>query len=203
MSFDRIKLWTDPVNSGCEETLINKCRPEHYIGLNSISEMLTDTITRYAKKSWSVLEIGSGVGRNLVKLREAGFRHLKGIEISTKAIEIGIQAYPEYEKIEKILAPVEDVIKDIRPVSVILTSGLLMHLPYDLDWVIEEISKKATRLIVTNEAEMGRRESIHVWRRDYQQIFESLGWRQIEYSTGDKCPPLPPWTIKRVFIPEE
>lgn len=202
MEFDRIKLWKDPENSGYDETLIHGCRPEFYVGLSRVSDMIVDVMERHAKKSWSILEIGCGTGRNLVALKNAGFYRVRGIEISQRAIDVGIETFPEYAEIEVMTSAVEDIIKDIRPTSVIFTSGMLMHLPFELDWVLEEISKKATKLIVTNEAELERKDSIHVWRRNYKDVFEALGWAQVEATRADVYG-LPPWTIKRVFVPGE
>jgi len=202
MSFDRLKFWRDPTIGEWADSF-PPCRPEFYLDLHNISAMIVNAMEKYAKKSWGILEIGCGTGRNLVALKRAGFRNVKGIEISERAIAVGRARFPEYAEIEVIHAPVEEAIKTLKPVSVIFSSGLLMHLPPELDWVLVEISRKARQLILTNEGEVSRKETIHAWRRDYQQVFEGLGWRQVEMSTGDKCPPLPPTTIKRVFVRQE
>jgi len=202
MKFDRMEFWKDPTQSGITD-LIPTCRPEFYLDLHNISAMVVDVMERYAQKTWSILEIGCGTGRNLVALKQAGYKKVRGIELSERTIEVGRARFPEYGSISVINAPVEEAIKRIRSADVIYTSGLLMHLPYEADWVLEEISRKARYLIMTNEGETSRSESVHVWRRDYQDVFEGLGWHQVEMSTGEKYPPLPKTTIKRVFLRAE
>jgi SAM-dependent methyltransferase len=201
-NFDPVKFWRDPAKSDLGATIPN-CQPEYYLDLVNVSALVVDVMQRYAKRSWTILEIGCGTGRNLVALKQAGFAKVKGIEISKRAIEVGRERFPEYAEIEVINAPVEEAIKSLRQVSVIFTQGCLMHLPYELDWVLEEISRKARKLILTNEGEMARNKSIHVWRRNYQTVFEGLGWRQVEMEIADKYPPLPKTTIKRVFLRSE
>jgi SAM-dependent methyltransferase len=147
------------------------------------------------------LEIGCGTGRNLVALKKAGFKKLCGIELSPKTVAIGWKNFPEYKDIQVIIGPAEKVIDDVGDFDVIYTSGLLMHIPPEHEWLFERISQKARKMIMTNEGESLRATSEHAWNRDYQIIFEKLGWKQIEMETGDHYPPLPATTIKRVFIP--
>ena len=195
--FERIDFWKDPAKSELE-SLIPICKPEFYLDLHEVSDILTKTIQKYAQKTNSILEIGCGTGRNLVSLYKEGFTNLRGIEVSKRAIEVGYEAFPEYRQIMIFVAPVEDIIMAVKPVDVIFTSGLLMHLPYDLDWVLEAISRKARNLIVINEDEIASK-AVHYWRRDYQKVFEDLGWIQIETTTGEAYSDLLVSTTKRVF----
>jgi SAM-dependent methyltransferase len=200
--FNRLEFWRDPTTSGIDP-LIPTCRPEFYLELANISAMVVDVMQRYAKPSWTILEIGCGTGRNLVALKAAGFQKVSGIEISPRAIEVGRVRFPEYVDIPVYNSPVEDVIKTLKPFDVIFTSGLLMHLPHDLDWVLDEVGTKAKKLILTNEGEIYGGASVHSWMRDYQSVFEPMGWKQVEVESGEKYPPLPATTIKRVFIRQE
>jgi len=157
------------------------------------------TLKRYAKKRDSILEIGCGTGRNLVALKKAGFKKLCGIELSPITVAIGWKNFPEYKDIQVIIGPAEKVIDDVGDFDVIYTSGLLMHIPPEHEWLFERISQKARKMIMTNEGELGRKVTEHAWNRDYKTIFEALGWQEVEMETGDKYPPLPATTIKRVF----
>jgi SAM-dependent methyltransferase len=197
--FDRLKFWQDPARSGIDP-LIPTCKPEFYLDLHNVSGMVVDVMTRYAKPSWKILEIGCGTGRNLVALKKAGYSKVSGIELSARTIAIGRARFPEYAEIEVINAPVEDVIKDIKPVDVIYTSGLLMHLPFEYDWILDEIASKARRLVLSNEGEITNVGACHAWLRNYKVEFEKRGWEQVESTTGDKYPPLAASTVKRVFV---
>jgi hypothetical protein len=99
-----------------------------------------------------------------------------------------------------IIGPAEKVIDEVGDFDVIFTQGLLMHIPPEHEWLFERISQKSRKVILTNEGELGRRVTEHAWNRDYKVIFEALGWKEVEMETGDKYPPLPATTIKRVFI---
>lgn len=198
--FDREKFWMDPDASGAPEKRRRTCRPEFYLGLENVSELVVSTLKRHARKSHSILEIGCGTGRNLVALKQAGFKKLCGIEISPKTVAVGRQAFPEYEDIQVIIGAAEKVIDEVGDFDVIYTSGLLMHIPPEHEWLFERMSQKARKVIMTNEGESLRAVSEHAWNRDYKVIFEALGWREVEMETGDKYPPLPATTIKRVFV---
>lgn len=198
---DRHTFWWDPEASS-RLHLVPTCKPEYYLDLKNITDMVVSTIERYCDKEMSILEIGCGTGRNLVGLFQAGYKNISGIEISAKAVEIGREYFPEYREISVTIAPVEDVIESLSDYDVIYTQGCLMHLPYELDWVIEAIKAQANYLILTNEGEL--RHGEHAWARNYKEYITRGGaWRQIEMENGSKYPPLPSSTIKRVFIREE
>jgi len=198
--FDRIKFWNDPAASGAPVKRANSCRPEFYLNLENVSRLWVETMTKYARKSWSILEIGCGTGRNLVALQKAGFKKVSGIEISPKTVAVGMKAFPEYADMQVIIGPAEKVIDEVGDFDVIYTSGLLMHIPPEHEWLFERISQKARKLIVTVEGESLRHVSEHAWNRDYQVVFEALGWKQLETETCEGYPPLPVTTIKRVFM---
>lgn len=198
--FNRIKFWMDPETSGAPNKRIRKCKPEFYLDLENVSKLVVSTLKHHAKKSYTILEIGCGTGRNLVALKKAGFKHISGIELSPKTVAVGWKAFPEYKDIQVIIGAAEKVIDEVGDFDVIFTSGLLMHIPPEHEWLFERISQKARKIIMTNEGESLRAFSEHAWNRDYKVIFEALGWEEMEMETGEKYPPLPATTIKRVFI---
>ena len=198
--FDPLKFWRDPEKAEVPELerSVYACKPEYYLDLDNVSALVVDVMTRYAQKDWAILEIGCGTGRNLVALQAAGFANVAGIELSRKAVSVGRKQWPEYKEIPVKIGPAEKAIHELDDFDVIFTQGCLMHIPDES--LLEVIARKAKRLILTCEAELSRRESIHVWRRDYQQVFEALGWKQVEWEVANKYPPLPKHTIKRVFV---
>ena len=198
--FDPLKFWRDPEKAEVPELerSVYACKPEYYLDLVNVSRLVVDVMTRYAQKDWSILEIGCGTGRNLVALREAGFRFVAGIEVSRKAVATGRKRWPKYKEILVEYGPAEKVIEDLEDFDVIFSQGALMHIPYES--LLNAIARKAQKLILTVEAELSRRPSIHVWRRDYREMFEGLVWKQVEAESCEKYPPLPKHTIKRVFV---
>ena len=201
MNFDRHAFWRDPAKSPYPAPWVEHCKPEFYLDLVNVTRLIVETMQKYARPEWSILELGSGTGRNLAGLYQAGYRNLLGIEINPDAVELGQEHFPEYRDVSVMVAPIEDMIHKLAPVDVIFTSGVLMHLPYDLEWVIQLLREKARRLIITNEGE--REASFHAWPHNYKALLEDGGqWRQVEWHTGEAYPPLPKTTIKRVFVKE-
>jgi 2-polyprenyl-3-methyl-5-hydroxy-6-metoxy-1,4-benzoquinol methylase len=195
--FNRQEFWRNPAASS-QTHLVSTCRPEFYLDLVNVTKLIVNTMLEHCTRDMSILEIGCGTGRNLVGLRAAGFEHLSGIEISQRAVDVGREAFPDYESIEVTVAAIEDVARQLPKFDVIYTQGCLMHLPWELDWVIEMIKQQARYLIMTNEGEP--RHGVHAWARDYQEYIEQGGiWSQVEFEVGNKYPPLPATTIKRVF----
>jgi SAM-dependent methyltransferase len=198
--FNPESFWMDPEASGASDKRVSSCKPEYYLGLENVTTLVVTTLKRYAKKSDTILEIGCGTGRNLVALKKAGFKFVSGIELSPKTVEVGWKHFPSYKKIQVIIGAAEKVIDDVGDFDVIYTSGLLMHIPPEHEWLFERISKKARKVIMTNEGELLRHKTEHAWNRNYKWIFEDLGWKEVEMEIGDKYPPLPATTIKRVFV---
>jgi SAM-dependent methyltransferase len=199
MAFDRHAFWRDPASSEYE-VLISGCRPEYYLDLDNITNMVVSCMQKYViGPENSILEIGCGTGRNLVGLVKAGYKNVSGVEISEKAVAVGRERFPEYKDIGVTIAPIEEIIESLPQYDVIYTQGCLMHLPYSLDWVIEEIKRRSRYLILTNEGEP--RSNIHVWWRNYEEYITSgEDWMQLEMESGLLYPPLPDTTIKRVFM---
>jgi len=201
--FKRIEFWKDPTKSGAPDKRIRSCRPEWYLNMENVSELVVSTIARYALKKDSILEIGCGTGRNLVALKKSGYKKVSGIELSEKTVGIGREHFPTYKNIPVEIGPAEKLIDEVPDADVIYTVGLLMHLPPEHEWIFERIAQKARKVIMVIEGESLRATSEHAWNREYGSIFEALGWKEVEVETCEKYPPLPQTTVKRVFIKPE
>lgn len=155
-------------------------RAEGYVNPIERSQFLLDLLEPFVSRDDPILEIGSNVGRNLEHLRLAGFKHLAGIEISSKALEAMRSAYPELVSAVTIYnAPVEDVIRGLPDGSfgAVFTMAVLEHIHPDSDWIFAEMVRICRGVIVTIEDEESQ-----TWRhipRDYRSIFESLGMLQV------------------------
>ena len=156
--------------------------PQNYlVGREVRSQLLVKMIRRYASPNAKILEIGCNVGRNLNYLFEAGFKHLAGIEISQEAVRLLKQAYPEMAHNARIYtAPVEEMIQSIedREFNVVFTMATFGHIHTESEWIFRETVRIAKDYLITIEAEGGR-----YWGhypRNYRQVFESLGMKQVE-----------------------
>lgn len=206
MKFDRVQFWTDPKHVSDELKQVNGgklyrfTQPEFYLGMDWGSRMALATFGRLAQPDWSYLEYGCNTGKCMAALKKAGYTNVTGIEINPHAIELGRKHFPILSGSQIINAPLEDVIRDLPEFDVFYGVGVLMHIPYELDWVIEEIARKARRLIMTAENEMET--DFFKYQRNYREYLERFGWKQIEEEPGSNYPPIPATTIKRVFVRE-
>lgn len=202
MKFDRVAYWSDTSTASKELREYNKGRffkfsqPDFYIDM-TWGQRLIESAFKYMNKDWSILELGCNTGKTLAYLKENGFHKVMGVEINKKAIQLGRERFPLLQDVEIINAPIENVIKDINRFDVIYSSGVYMHIPYEFDWVFEEISNHARKMIFTSEDEV--QTTFERFARNYKDMFEGWGWKQIEEEPGTNFPPLPETTTKRIF----
>lgn len=119
------------------------------------SEFLLEVFQDFIKPEWSILEIGSGNGRNVKHLKENGFPNVTGID---------------KERGESI----EDV--EPREYDVIYTMSCLFLIPPENNWVFEKIAKMAKKYIITVEGEETANNG--VWGRNYTEVFKEFGFRE-------------------------
>lgn len=204
--FDHVTFWSDPSKASPEmQKVYGKqykfALPEFYLDKVGFSGPILTTVEKYAQKDWSILEIGSGTGRNLSMLIDAGYTNVSGIEINPKAIALGRKHFPNLKDVPIQCADIGDIARDIKPVDIIFSRGCFMHIPYD--WVFPVFAEKAQKIIMTSDDEENVIKLASRIKRDYVAIFEPLGWELVETQTCDIFPPLPKTTIKRVFRKKE
>ncbi|MFG6150079.1 class I SAM-dependent methyltransferase [Halobacillus sp. B23F22_1] len=160
---------------------VNSSFPEKYASKIERSEFLTEYIKKYISKRGYILEIGCNVGRNLNHLYENGYKRLAGIEISEEAVEALKQTYPKLgEHAEILQRPIEDVVKEVHTNSfhLVFSMAVLEHIHPDSEWVFEELARISRAFIITVEAEEA--ENWRLFPRNYREIFEQYGFKQIE-----------------------
>lgn len=145
------------------------------------SQFLVKIVERYATPSAKILEIGCDVGRSLNYLFLAGFENLAGIEISEEAVQFLKQSYPEMARNTKFYnMPVEEIIKRIKEheFDIVFTMATFGHIHTDSDWIFPEVVRITKDILITIEEEHTR----YWWHfpRNYREVFEPLGMRQIE-----------------------
>lgn len=198
---DYQEFWRNPDGKQLEDGgLKSICRPQFFLDLKGVTAMVTTSLLKYLPLDASIMELGSGTGRNLAGLREVGFTNLRGVEINPDAIALGRKTFPLLEGIDIQCAALEDVVNDLPVVDCIYTVGLFMHLPPTSNWVFEVVSRKARKLIMTSENE--DHGYVIAWQRFYGKIFQGFGWTQVEREKCGKWGDLPDTTIRTVLIKE-
>jgi 2-polyprenyl-3-methyl-5-hydroxy-6-metoxy-1,4-benzoquinol methylase len=142
-----------------------------------------------------ILELGCNVGRNLHALYQAGYSNLHGVDINLDAIKLLYKTYPDLRAIIHHSTIQKFLIKD-EHYDCIFTLAVLMHI-FD-DWIFEHISRKANNVIITIE-----NEHANYWKckpRNYQEVFENLGWKQAHKLAGSENYQLSRKYIGRVFV---
>lgn len=130
------------------------------IELEKRSKYLVDIFKRYIDKKHSILEIGSGDGRNVEFLKKAGFKNVEGID-------------------KKDGTPIEKI--EEKKYDVVYTMSTLFLLPKESEWVFEKISRMVNKYLITIEGETTKT-SLGVTGRDYGEIFSKLGFFQVRHS---------------------
>jgi len=135
------------------------------------SQFLADKIDVLDVKS--ILEIGCNCGRNLDELRREETYELYGVELNPSAIELMEQLYEDtFMQANITIADVNDV--ELPEVDLTFTMAVLEHIK-DLSF----LKRLKTKYFITMEDERGKRRWWY-FKRNYKEVFEKLGYRQIE-----------------------
>lgn len=125
------------------------------------TSLILEVIQKYASKEDRILEIGSGDGRNVSRLKLAGY-DVVGID---KLDGTSIEDVPE------------------EPYDVIFTMSTLFLIPKENEWVFEKIARMAKKLIITIEGETTKPE-LRLIGRDYTEVFGRSGFKEVEHRAG-------------------
>ena len=160
-------------------------KPTDYVdpqGGQQRSRLLLSLVEGAASPSDAILEVGTNVGRNLHHLYTNSYTNLTGIEISAEAVAELRRQYPDTAANARILnQPAEEALLSFsdREFPLVFTMAVLVHIhPDSAGIVFPEIARVADRTLIVIEDER----SVHSWRhfqRNYQEVFEPLGFRQV------------------------
>ena len=120
-------------------------------------KFLQEVFERHIDKSYSVLEIGCGNGRRMRDLEAEGYK---------------------VEGIDKLQGTAIEDVKE-KEYDVIFTMSTFFLIPRENDWVFEKIARMAKKYIITIEGEE-EWERIKVVGRNYKEVFEPFGFKEIE-----------------------
>ncbi|HUW45749.1 MAG TPA: class I SAM-dependent methyltransferase [Dehalococcoidia bacterium] len=165
MREDQIEYWINPT----PENL-----PHTYLEHNGRSDMLVDIVKKKIalENNRTILEVGCNVGRNLSSLESAGYTHLAGVDVNSKALDmVQAKACLMHGPIEKVLPRI------LQPYGLVFTMAVLQHIPPENDKVFEHIARLGRYNLLTIENEVSQN-SRH-FPRNYKTVFEKLGMKQI------------------------
>jgi len=187
---DLLAYWRNPPDA------INK--PSEYAKYTKRSVFLMSILPNYVNKEESILELGCNCGRNLNALYLSGYYDLSGVDINSNALKLTETIYPDlYSVAEFYNESIESWIKT-NPLQYdcIFTMAVLEHIQKESEWIFVNIAHKARHCIITIEDE--RSGSPKHFPRNYQVVFDHLGWRQILVQQASKADELE-GLIARVF----
>jgi SAM-dependent methyltransferase len=129
---------------------------------SSRSQTIINILSPLITKEDSILEIGCNSGRNLNHLWQAGYKNIRGIEISEHAVKRLRVEYPSLATIPVDIGPAELSIQryDRKSVDVIFTMSVLEHLHPDSRCLFREIARVAGKYVLAIEFRQGRRSHI-------------------------------------------
>src|SRR5215217_9793129 len=102
---NRIHFWSNPADA--DRTMKSQpfypyTLPEFYLDKHGFSDIINNSIRKYADKQWSILDLGCGTGRGLADLYRSGYHNLSGVDINPHAIELGKSTYPDLKAVSLI-----------------------------------------------------------------------------------------------------
>jgi 2-polyprenyl-3-methyl-5-hydroxy-6-metoxy-1,4-benzoquinol methylase len=136
-------------------------------------------LPNYVLKDESILELGCNCGRNLQALYLEGYYDLSGIDINASAFNYGAIQYPDLYSIAEFYTESIESWMKTNPLQYdcIFTMAVLEHIPKGSEWIFHNIAHKARHTIITVEDEQSVSE--RHFPRNYQAVFDALGWRQL------------------------
>ena len=140
------------------------------------SQTIIKELSPLIKKDYSILEIGCNIGRNLNHLWRAGYRNLRGMEISEHAVRRLRIEYPCLATTPIDIGPAEQSIRRCgnNSIDLIFTMAVLEHVHLDCRFLFKEIARVAGRYVLAIEARHGKRSHMqYPW--DIRREFTAVG----------------------------
>ncbi len=162
--------------------------PDQYTTNIAWSQMLADWMQEAGVgPSDAILELGCNIGRNLAVLNRRGSRRLHAIEINPHAVAAMSLHYPDTSgRVDVTIGSFEDVLPGIADDAyhAVFSMAVLEHVHPDSDAIFEHVVRIAGRYIVTIEDEATA--TPRHFARDYREVFESRGCRQVRMLDFDQ-----------------
>ncbi len=158
-------------------------KEDHSIHYNqdqySRSFKLLEIIKKYALPTDSILEIGASFGRNLEVLYDSGFKNVTALEPDEDVIK-----FINRPEIKRIVGTMQEKMKEMPKFDIIFTKSVL-YLTSEPNY--SEIADKVNKYLIISEGETNQRrkkKESFLHDRNYKDIFEKYGLKQIEEQEG-------------------
>ena len=191
MSETSREYWRNPLAYARNDKEVMFGTPAFYSEqmFNPISEQLVQMLEMVgADKAWRVLEVGCNCGRNMAHLLRAGYKHIWGVEINPEAVEYAWGSFPSVagrmrvSDAQSFLAT-----KPSNSYDLIFTQSVLMHVPPEDDYLFKQMSRVSSKMLFISEVEVQAGNLMrHKFNRNYREVFEALGWRQVLLKPHDR-----------------
>ncbi len=151
-----------------------------------------EIVKRLAKeareKSDLIVELGSGDGRLLAALVDAGYTNVMGVEINPHAVALMRKNHPELAQVQVLVGPAEQVLKGFGDDSVrcVVAAATLGHIHPDSADLFDTITR-ITSMVIAVDGPPKQLRRQHPW--DIEQEFTSRGMTLRKASgLGDEVP---------------
>lgn len=148
---------------------------------SSRSQTIIKELAPYIGRDVSILEIGCNIGRNLNHLWQAGYKNLRGMEISGYSVMRLRAEYPCLAMVPIDIGPAEQAILHFadHSIAVIFTMAMLEQLHPDCRFLFDEIARVAEKYVLAIEPGSGHRSHMqYPW--DIEQEFTAVGLVRID-----------------------
>ncbi len=166
-------------------------KPASFIEHPARSRGLLAMLERVVPKDARIVEVGSGVGRNLAALHDKGWHNLEGIEINPHAIELMRSAFPQLKDVVVHEGAAEEVLPKLADdqYNVAFTMSTLQHIHPDSTEVFDNLVRVAGQVFVIEGP------PAHTHRQyphDYDAIFSTRGMTALETKQMSDIPGVGP-----------
>jgi SAM-dependent methyltransferase len=146
---------------------------------SSRSQTIINVLSPLISKECRIVEIGCNSGRNLNHLWTAGYKNVRGIEISEHAVQRLRMNYPCLADVPVDVGPAETAIQQYASssVDVIFTMATLEHVHPASRFLFKEIARVASRYVLAIESRQGKRSHMqYPWNIKNEFIAVGLTW---------------------------
>jgi SAM-dependent methyltransferase len=143
------------------------------------SQTIINILSPFMTEEDLILEIGCNLGRNLHHLWQAGYKLVRGMEISEHAVRRLRMEYPCLVGVPVEIGPAEVSIQKCpaKSIDIIFTMATLEHVHPDSRFLFKEIARVARKYVLAIEPRNGKRSHMqYPWNIKDEFTCVGLSW---------------------------